>query len=131
MFLIHSHGPPNASEFIEYIYHLGSLNHRKFPRVHPNAGYTRRITIPLNRIIDALKGLFGPKWRSRFLPFSRCPRGHGSQFGLLAEWVGGVPGVYPYTVGAGGPETGQIRRVSRHLGRLAPRRPLFRNALCF
>src|SRR5258708_34067650 len=123
MFLIHSDSPTNASEFIEYIYHLGSLNHRKLPRVHPNAGYTRRITIPLNRVIDAVEGLFGPKWRSRVLPFSGCPRGHGSQFGLLAEWVGGIPGVYPYTVGAGGPATGRTRHVSRPLGVAAFRHP--------
>src|ERR1700682_6355422 len=118
MFLVHRDGPPNACELIEDVHNLGSLNRRKFPWIHPNSGYTRRVAVPLNRIINVCESLFGAEWRPRVLPFSRCPRRHRSQLRFSAVWVGGVPGIYPYTVGSGGPETGKIRRGGRRLGRV-------------
>ena len=129
MFGNHRDGPPNASKLIENVYHLWSLNYRKLPGIHVNARYAGRIAVPLNRIVDALESLLGPKGRPRFLPFGRCPGGHGSQLRFLAERVGGVPSVYPYAVGSGSPKTGKIRRVGRRLGRLSLCRSLLRSSL--
>src|ERR1700687_419489 len=130
VFLIHRDGPPNACELIEDVHNLGSLNHRKFPWIHPNSGYTRRVAVPLNRIINVRESLFGAEWRPRVLPFSRCPRRHRSQLRFSAEWVGGIPSIYSYTVGSGGPETGQIRRVSGRLGLFGICGSLLRSGLC-
>src|SRR6267378_6490000 len=115
MFPIHRDGPPNARELIEDVYYIGSLNHRKFPWVHPNAGNAWRVAVPLNWIVGVLEGLFGPKRRPGLLPFRRCPGSHGSQFRLLAVRVGGIPCVYPYAVWSGGPKSGQIGCVRRRM----------------